>query len=96
MINNYDDLISRYIEDDLNKDETASFEKYMNSNKEFSKKVNDIKNNISFCQNLPKKDTSKDFLTNRATAGEALSELPETIKSKCFLWRFLTKSSKTK
>ena len=64
MINNYDDLISRYIEDDLNKDETASFEKYMNSNKEFLKKVNDIKNNISLYQNLPKKDTSKDFLTN--------------------------------
>ena len=64
MINNYDDLISRYIEDDLNKDETASFEKYMNSNKEFLKKVNDIKNNISLYQNLPKIDTSKDFLTN--------------------------------
>ena len=64
MINNYDDLISRYIENDLNKDETASFEKYMNSNKEFLKKVNDIKNNISLYQNLPKIDTSKDFLTN--------------------------------
>ena len=64
MINNYNDLISRYIEDDLNKDETASFEKYMNSNKEFLKKVNDIKNNISLYQNLPKIDTSKDFLTN--------------------------------
>ena len=64
MINNYDDLISRYIEDDLNKEETAFFEKYMNSNKEFLKKVNDIKNNISLYQNLPKKDTSKDFLTN--------------------------------
>lgn len=64
MINNYDDLISRYIEDDLNKEETASFEKYMNSNNEFSKKVYNIKNNISLYQNLPKIDTSKDFLTN--------------------------------
>ena len=63
MINNYDDLISRYIEDDLNKDETASFEKYMNSNKDFLKKVDKIKNNISLYQNLPKKETSKDFLT---------------------------------
>ena len=64
MINNYDDLISRYIEDDLNNDETVSFEKYMSSHKEFSRKVNQIKNNISLYKNLPKKDTSKDFLTN--------------------------------
>ena len=64
MINNYEDLISRYIEGDLHKDETASFEKYMNSNKDFLKKVDKIKNNISLYQNLPKKETSKDFLTN--------------------------------
>jgi len=64
MNKNYNQLISKYIDNELSSDEKKSFEDYMKSNDEFSKKVNIIKNNILLFKNISKFETSKDFIDN--------------------------------
>ena len=64
MNKNFNQLISKYIENELSSDEKKSFEDYMKSNDEFSNKVNTIKNNILLFKNISKFETSKDFIQN--------------------------------
>ena len=64
MNKNYNQLISKYIDNELSSDEKKSFEDYMKSNNEFSNKVNTIKNNILLFKNISKFETSKDFIDN--------------------------------
>ena len=64
MNKNYNQLISKYIDNELSSDEKKSFEDYMKSNDEFSNKVNIIKNNILLFKNISKFETSKDFIDN--------------------------------
>ena len=64
MNKNYNQLISKYIDNELSSDEKKSFEDYMKSNDEFSNKVNTIKNNILLFKNISKFETSKDFIQN--------------------------------
>ena len=64
MNKNYNQLISKYIDNELSSDEKKSFEDYMKSNDEFSNKVNTIKNNILLFKNISKFETSKDFIEN--------------------------------
>ena len=64
MNKNYNQLISKYIDNELTSDEKKSFEDYMKSNDEFSNKVNTIKNNILLFKNISKFETSKDFIDN--------------------------------
>ena len=64
MNKNYNQLISKYIDNELSSDEKKSFEDYMKSNDEFSNKVNTIKNNILLFKNISKFETSKDFIDN--------------------------------
>ena len=64
MNKNYNQLISKYIDNELSSDEKKSFEDYMKSNDDFANKVNKIKNNILFFKNISKFETSKDFIQN--------------------------------
>ena len=64
MNKNYNQLISKYIDNELSSDEKKSFEDYMKSNDEFSNKVNTIKNNILLFKNISKFETSKNFIDN--------------------------------
>ena len=64
MNKNYNQLISKYIDNELSSNEKKSFEDYMKSNDEFSNKVNTIKNNILLFKNISKFETSKDFIDN--------------------------------
>ena len=64
MNKNYNQLISKYIDNELSSDEKKSFEDYMKSNDDFANKVNKIKNNILLFKNISKFETSKDFIHN--------------------------------
>ena len=64
MNKNYNQLISKYIDNELSSDEKKSFEDYMKSNDDFANKVNKIKNNILIFKNISKFETSKDFIQN--------------------------------
>ena len=64
MNKNYNQLISKYIDNELSSDEKKSFEDYMKSNDDFANKVNKIKNNILLFKNISKFETSKDFIQN--------------------------------
>ena len=64
MNKNYNQLISKYIDNELSSDEKKSFEDYMKSNDDFSNKVNTIKHNILLFKNTSKFETSKDFIHN--------------------------------
>jgi len=64
MNKNFNQLISKYIENELSSDEKKSFEDYMKSYNDFSNKVNTIKNNILLFKNMQKFETSKDFIHN--------------------------------
>ena len=63
MNKNYNQLISKYIDNELSSDEKL-FEDYMKSNDDFSNKVNTIKHNILLFKNISKFETSKDFIDN--------------------------------
>ena len=64
MNKNFNQLISKYIDNELSSDEKKSFEDYMKSNDDFANKVNKIKNNILLFKNISKFETSKDFIQN--------------------------------
>ena len=64
MNKNYNQLISKYIDNELSSDEKKSFEDYMKSNDDFANKVKKIKNNILLFKNISKFETSKDFIQN--------------------------------
>ena len=61
---NYKDKIISYIENDLTKQEMAEFESELEKNSELQLEFNEMKTTFNSFKNLPKIETSNDFIVN--------------------------------
>ena len=61
---NYKDKIISYIENDLTKQEIAEFESELEKNSELQLEFNEMKAILNSFKNLPKIETSSDFIVN--------------------------------
>ena len=61
---NYKDKIISYIENDLTKQEMAEFESELEKNSELQLEFNEMKTTLNSFKNLPKIETSSDFIVN--------------------------------
>ena len=61
---NYKDKIISYIENDLTKQEMAEFESELEKNSELQLEFNEMKATLNSFKNLPKIETSNDFIVN--------------------------------
>ena len=61
---NYKDKIISYIENDLTKKEIAEFESELEKNSELQLEFNEMKATLNSFKNLPKIETSSDFIVN--------------------------------
>ena len=61
---NYKDKIISYIENDLTKQEMAEFESELEKNSELQLEFNEMKTTLNSFKNLPKIETSNDFIVN--------------------------------
>ena len=76
MSNNYDEMITAYLENELSINEKIKFEKYVNENLDFKKKVESIRQIVYKLNNKKKMITSESFVK------DLHDKLPEYINEK--------------
>ena len=64
MKEDFDMMISSYLDDDLSSEDKKIFENHMENNPDFLVKVKDINRIVNTVNNTPRLTTSKDFLHN--------------------------------